>query len=89
MNPAADNGLTASEISRPSRRMSRPKNEHEPVLIRFRPGTMDRIDTVLLQPETRADFVRQAVEDALKKRARSTPKTKPTPNPPSPSQEGG
>lgn len=70
--------LTASEISRPSRRMARPKNEHEPVLIRFRPGTMDRIDAVIAQPKTRADFVRQAVEDALKKEER---KVKPKPSP--------
>lgn len=67
-NEASD--LTGSEISRPTRRMARPKNEHEPVLIRFRPGTMERVDAVLMEQETRADFVRQAVEDALKKRAR-------------------
>lgn len=88
MDQAADNGLTASEISRPSRRMARPKNEHEPVLIRFRPGTMEQIDTVLLQPETRADFVRLAVDRELKRRKGAKPKTKPKPPPPSPAEGG-
>ncbi|MGX7709271.1 YlcI/YnfO family protein [Methylobacterium sp. Gmos1] len=40
-------------------------------MIRFRPGTMERVDAVLVEQETRADFVRQAVEDALKRRTRS------------------
>ena len=66
--------LTASEISRPKHRMARPKNEHEPVLIRFAPGTKERVRAVLGEGEDHASFVRLAVDKEVRRRERSKPK---------------
>lgn len=66
--------LTASEISRPLRRVAKPKNEHEPVLIRFVPGTRDRVRAVLREGEDHASFVRAAVDAEVRKRERAKPK---------------
>ncbi len=66
--------LTASEISRPKRRMARPKNEHEPVLIRFVPGTKERVRAVLEEGEDHASFVRKAVDKEVRRRERTKPK---------------
>jgi len=63
--------LTPSEISRSSRKMSRPKNDHEPVLIRFQPGTRDRIRASLREGEDNASFVRLAVDAELKRREKA------------------
>lgn len=68
--------LTTSEISRSSRRMARPKNDHEPVLIRFVPGTREEIKAVLTEGEDNASFVRLAVSKEIARRKR-TPR-KPT-----------
>ncbi len=57
--------LTESEISPSSRRVARPKKKHEPVLIRFVPGTRDRVYAVLVEGEDHASFVRAAVEAEL------------------------
>lgn len=70
--------LTASEISRSTRRVARPKNEHEPVLIRFVPGTRERIKAVLAEGEDNAGFVRSAVDREIRRRERTPPKTKPS-----------
>lgn len=72
--------LTASEISRSSRRMARPKNEHEPVLIRFVPGTKDRVRAVLEEGEDHASFVRAAVDEKIARRLR-TPRKPSAPKP--------
>lgn len=72
--PNAD--LTNLEISRTSRRVARPKNDHEPVLIRFVPGTRERIKAVLTEGEDNAHFVRLAVDKEIKRRSRK-------PSPPS------
>jgi hypothetical protein len=74
--------LTASEISRPKRRMARPKNEHEPVLIRFVPGTKERVRAVLEEGEDHASFVRAAVDKEIARRLR-TPR-QPSSNKPKP-----
>lgn len=66
--------LTASEISRSTRRMSRPKNEHEPVLIRFVPGTKERVRAVLEEGEDHASFVRAAVDEKIARRLRASRK---------------
>lgn len=66
--------LTASEISRPLRRVAKPKNEHEPVLIRFVPGTRDRVRAVLRKDEDHASFVRAAVDEKIKRREREKPR---------------
>lgn len=69
--------LTASEISRSTRRMARPKNEHEPVLIRFVPGTKERVRAVLEEGEDHASFVRAAVDEKIARRLRQSRKPKP------------
>ena len=53
--------------------MARPKSDLETWPARFPAGTKDRIDAVLVKPETRADFVRQAVEREIKRRSRIKP----------------
>lgn len=53
--------------------MARPKNEFETWPARFPPGTKARIDAVLVPPETRADFLRQALDRELKRRERQKP----------------
>lgn len=63
-------GLTSNEISRSSRRVAKPKNEHEPVYIRFVPGTRDRVRAVLTEDEDHASFVRSAVDAEVKRRER-------------------
>lgn len=71
--------LTTSEISRSSRRMSRPKNDHEPVLIRFVPGTREEIRAVLQDGEDNASFVRLAVAKEIARRKRLPPRKPPSP----------
>ena len=66
--------LTTSELSRSSRRMARPKNDHEPVLIRFVPGTRDEIKAVLAEGEDNASFVRLAVSKEIARRKRTSAK---------------
>lgn len=76
--PLPSAALTGSEISRPSRRVSRPKNEHEPVLIRFTPGTRERVKAVLSEGEDHASFVRAAVDERIASRTKA-PSRKPKP----------
>lgn len=54
--------------------MAKPKNEHEPVLIRFVPGTRDRVRAVLAPDEDHASFVRSAVARELARREKAKPK---------------
>ena len=51
--------------------MARPKKEFETWLDRFPVGTKTRIDALLEPKEARTDFVREAVEKEIKRRARS------------------
>lgn len=57
--------------------MARPKNDHEPVLIRFVPGTRDRIKAVLVEGEDNASFVRAVVEKAIAQRERAAARKPP------------
>ncbi len=50
--------------------MARPKNEHETWPARFPVGTKARLDPLLEPGETRADFVRTAVDKEIKRRSR-------------------
>lgn len=50
--------------------MARPKTEFEQWPMRFPVGTKARLDPLLEEKETRADFVRQAVEREIKRRSR-------------------
>lgn len=51
--------------------MSRPQINHEQTPARFPNGTLDRIDSVLLDGESRSEFIRISVEKELKRRERS------------------
>lgn len=55
--------------------MVRPKRIWEKRLIRFEPGTQDRIEAVLEPGEDRANFIRQAVETEIKRRERAVSRT--------------
>lgn len=57
--------------------MARPKNFLENMLARFPAGTFARIKAVIVAPEDRADFVREAVDRELKRRERTAAKPKP------------
>lgn len=59
--------------------MARPKNEHEPVLIRFVPGTKERVRAVLEEDEDHASFVRSAVDEKIARRLRTPRKPSPSP----------
>ena len=71
--------LTRSEISRSSRRVSRPKNEHEPAYIRFKPGTKARVEAVLIEGETHASFVNEAVNEKIARRTKAPSRRAKTP----------
>lgn len=51
--------------------MARPKKFVEDMVARFAEGTFARIAAVLRAGEDRADLVREAVEDELKRRERA------------------
>ncbi len=51
--------------------MGRLKRWAEDMQARFAEGTFDRIDSALKEGETRTDFVREAVEQLLKRRERA------------------
>ncbi len=51
-------------------KMGRPKINDEQMMARFPEGTLDRIADVLEDHETKADFLRSAVERELKRRER-------------------
>lgn len=63
--------MTQQEISPKPRRMARPKKFVEDMVARFAEGTFARIAAMLRPGEDRADFVRDAVEDELKRRERA------------------
>lgn len=69
--------MTISEISAKPRHMARTKKLFENMLARFPPGTFARIAAVIVKPEDRADFVREAVEHELKRRERTKASPKP------------
>ena len=50
--------------------MGRKQINHEQTPARFPEGTLARIDEALTEDEGRADFIREAVERELKRRAR-------------------
>ena len=50
--------------------MARPKNDFETFPARVPVGTTARIAPLLTPPETRADFIRQAIEREIKRRSR-------------------
>jgi hypothetical protein len=52
------------------RGVGRTRTNFEQMAARFGAGTLDEIASVLLPEETRTDFVRIAVEEAIKRRKR-------------------
>jgi hypothetical protein len=54
--------------------MGRKKMWSEDMQARFEEGTLDRIDAVREDGETRTDFVREAVDRELKRRERAMSK---------------
>jgi hypothetical protein len=50
--------------------MARQKNEFEKVLLRFKPGTNDRIDAVRGERD-RASFVREAIDEKIERETRA------------------
>lgn len=67
--------------------MGRRQINHEQTMARFAKGTLDRIKLVLGEREKQADFIREAVEDALNRREASQPR-KPFPSPKDTKGEG-
>lgn len=65
--------MTVSEISPTTRRVARPLNFPEKVLLRFPEGTMEKIDDVKAEDEDRASFVREAVASEIKRRKKRKP----------------
>jgi predicted DNA-binding protein len=59
------------EISGKPWRMARPKNFVEQFPARFPEGTFERMKAALREGEDRADFIREAVERELKRRAKA------------------
>ncbi|WP_286963561.1 GIY-YIG nuclease family protein [Methylobacterium sp.] len=71
-------GLRVPEPPKPEpKKRGRPLNEHEPVLIRFVPGTKERVRAVLEEGEDHASFVRTAVDEKIARRLRQARKPKP------------
>jgi hypothetical protein len=62
--------LTDSAISETTRRMGRPKLWAKPVLVKLPEGMKERMDALLGPDEARTDFIRQAIEREIKRRAR-------------------
>lgn len=50
--------------------MGRPKLWGKPVLVKLPEGMPERIDALLEASEARTDFIRQAIEREIKRRAR-------------------
>ena len=61
-------------VSSKVRGMGRTRINEEQTMARFRGGTLGRIKTVLIEGEKQSDFIRDAVEQALKKRERDQTK---------------
>lgn len=61
-------GLAQKEISASPAPVGRPRINGEQTPARFRDGTLARIDAVLGDNEKRSDFIREAVEQELKRR---------------------
>lgn len=55
-------------VSPKPKTMGRNRINHENMMARFPAGTLARIDKVLREGESKADFVRQAVEERLQSR---------------------
>jgi len=53
------------------------KNNHRPddLTVRFPAGTLDKIREVLKARERQTDFIRAAVEEKLRRRGHTTPKS--------------
>lgn len=72
---AVSQGLEVPAPPRPEpRKRGRPLHDHEPVLIRFVPGTREEIKAVLAEGEDNASFVRLAVSKEIARRKRSSAK---------------
>lgn len=67
--------LTAGPEAAIAKRVGRIKINDEQTPARFPLGTLQRIDAVLAEKEKRSDFIREAVENELKRREREKPKT--------------
>ena len=64
-----DPRLTEKTISVSPRRVGRKQINHEQTPARFPEGTLERIDAALTDGEKRSDFIREAVERELQRRA--------------------
>lgn len=64
-----DPRLTEKTISASPRRVGRKQINHEQTPARFPEGTLERIDAALTDGEKRSDFIREAVERELQRRA--------------------
>lgn len=62
--------LTAARTPPSAQPVGRPKINHEQTPARFPLGTLAKIDAVLKPGEARSDFIREAVERELERRAR-------------------
>ncbi|WPJ67978.1 hypothetical protein STOPSMEL_2 [Sinorhizobium phage StopSmel] len=71
--------MTHFPISDSSRRMGRPPLKVKPVLVRLPEGVPERIDA-LIGKNKRAEFIREAVLQALTKRESSAAKSAPSSN---------
>lgn len=67
--------LTAGPAADIAKRVGRTKINDEQTPARFPLGTLERIDSVLVEKEKRSDFIRVAVEAELKRREREKPKS--------------
>ena len=65
--------LTRKVISAIAPRVGRKQINHEQTPARFAEGTLARIDTALVGKEKRSDFIRDAVERELARRAKLKP----------------
>lgn len=61
--------MTDFQISATAPKMGRKQINHEQTPARFPAGTLARIDAALSDGEKRSDFIREAVEAELAKRA--------------------
>ena len=57
-----------------AKRMRRPPTFRKPTLIRLDQGAVERIDRVRCGKETRADFIRRAIDRELTRRERARPR---------------
>lgn len=61
--------LTETRASPSAASVGRPKINEEQTPARFPAGTLEKIDATLAEKEKRSDFIREAVERELERRA--------------------